>query len=188
MGRPIAAKLSELLNVEYYDREIVEQTARQLGENVSSVSEEEEKVKTKFGWMKVPFGVTTTEKQDTIFIQEQRIIEQFAAKQSCIIVGRCSDYILRDRKNALHIYIYAPFEARLRNCVDILKIEEQEARKTIQEVDKMRDSYHKTYAGFLPGNPAYKSMSIDSSVLGINGTAKYIAQLANERFQLGLSL
>lgn len=81
-----------------------------------------------------------------------------------------------------HVYIYAPFEERLRNCVDILKMDEKEAGKTIKEVDKMRDAYHKRYAGFLPGDPEHKNILIDSSMLGVNGTAKYLAELISYKF------
>lgn len=182
LGRPIAARLSEILNIEYYDREIVERTARQMGETVAVIGEEEERAKKGFAWMKIPFGFSTTDKQDEIFQKEQKIIEQFAAKQSCIVVGRCSDYVLREYENAIHIYIYAPFEARLKNCVETLKMEKQEAKRTIQAVDKMRDIYHKTYAGFLPSDIEYKNLMIDSSLLGVEGTAEYIARLVRKKF------
>lgn len=182
LGRPIAAKLSEILGIEYYDRDIVEETAKKMGENIKSISEQEEKANGNFAWMTIPFGIATSEKQDAIFDIEKDIIEKIAAKQSCIIVGRCADAILKDRKNAIHIYIYAPFEARLRNCVDVLLMDEKDAKKTIREVDKMRDIYHKRYAGFLPDEAEHKNILIDSSLLGVNGTAQYLAELVKRKF------
>lgn len=182
LGRPIAEKLSEMLGIEYYDRDIVERTAKEMGENIKVISEQEEKASGNFSWMKIPFGIATSEKQDAIFDIEREVIEKFASKQSCIIVGRCADYILQDRKNAIHVYIYAPFEERLRNCVDILLMDEKEARKTIREVDKMRDVYHKRYTGFLPGDSEHKNILIDSSMLGVNGTAKFLAELVKDKF------
>ncbi len=184
LGRPIAGKLAEILGIEYYDRDIVEKAAKEMGENIKVVSEEEEKADGSFAWMKIPFGIATSEKQDAIFDIERSVIEKFALQRSCIIVGRCADAILSDRKNAVHVFIYAPFEERLRNCVDILKMDEKEARKTIKEVDKMRDAYHKRYAGFLPADPEHKNILIDSSMLGVNGTAKYLADLVNLKFKL----
>lgn len=184
LGRPIAEKLSEMLGIEYYDRDIVERTAKEMGENIKVISEQEEKADGNFAWMKIPFGIATSEKQDAIFDIEREVIEKCASRQSCIIVGRCADAILKDRKNAIHIYIYAPFEERLRNCVDILMMDEKEARKTIREVDKMRDAYHKRYAGFLPADTEHKNILIDSSMLGVNGTAKYLAELVQEKFNL----
>lgn len=182
LGRPIASKLAEMLGIDYYDRDIVEHTAKEMGENIKFISEQEEKAKTGFAWMKIPFGISTSEKQDEIFNIERKVIEGYAEEKSCIIVGRCADYILQDRKNAIHIYIYAPLQARLRNCVDILLMDERDARKTLREVDKMRDVYHKRYAGYLPGDPQHKHLLIDSSLLGVNGTAKLLARLVKERF------
>ena len=182
LGRPIAGKLAEMLGIEYYDRDIVERTAKEMGENIKVISEQEEKADGNFAWMKIPFGIATSEKQDAIFDIEREVIEKCVSKQSCIVVGRCADAVLSDRKNAIHVYIYAPFEERLRNCVDILKMDEKEARKTIKEVDKMRDAYHKRYAGFLPGDPEHKNILIDSSMLGVNGTAKYLAELISYKF------
>lgn len=184
LGRPIAKKLAELLDIEYFDRDIVEKAAKEMGEYVSVISEEEEKAGNGFSWMKHPFGLTTSGRQDEIFKIEQEIIESYAAKQSCIVVGRCSDYILRESKNAVHIYIYAPLAQRLRNCVEILKMDPKEARSTIQEVDKMRDNYHKNYAGYLPGNVEHKHLMIDSSLLGVDKTAYYLAKLVSEKFYL----
>lgn len=182
LGRPIAGKLAEMLGIEYYDRDIVERTAKEMGENIKVISEQEEKADGNFAWMNIPFGIATSEKQDAIFDIEREVIEKCASKQSCIVVGRCADAILSDRKNSIHVYIYAPFEERLRNCVDILKMDEKEARKTIKEVDRMRDAYHRRYAGFLPGDPEHKNILIDSSMLGVNGTAKYLAELVSYKF------
>lgn len=184
LGRPIAGKLSEILGIEYYDRDIVEETAKKLGMPVADVSSEEEIAKSRFFNMSYPLGSGTTETQDKIFAEQANIISSIANKQSCIIVGRCSDFILEDRKNSLHIYIYAPYSARFRNCVDILKMEDDEARKMIARVDKARDNYHRNYAGYLPSDCNHKDVMIDSSQFGIEGTAKILANIARERFQL----
>lgn len=184
LGRPIARKLAELLDIEYFDRDIVEKAAKEMGEYVSVISEEEERAENGFSWMKHPFGLMTSGRQDEIFKIEQEIIENYAAKQSCIVVGRCSDYILREFENTMHIYIYAPLEQRLRNCVEILKMDPKDARNTIKDVDKMRDNYHKNYAGYLPGDVEHKHLMIDSSLLGVDKTAYYLAQLVSEKFHL----
>ncbi len=183
LGRPIAKHLAELLGIDFYDRDIVERSAVEMGAPLSLVSEEEEAAK-KYLWMRFPFGHATTPQQDEIFEIEKNIIQQFADRKSCIIVGRCSDAILAAMPNVMHIYIYAPFEARLKNCVETLKMDEKTARKTIREVDKMRDQYHKTYAGYLPGNIEKKHILIDSSFLEPEQTAQLLADIARKRFRL----
>lgn len=182
LGRPIAKELSELLGVEYYDRDIVEETAKKMGVPVSVISEQEEVSKSGFGQMVFPLGMGTTTQQMEIFNNQAKIINEIVDKESCIIVGRCSDYILRNRKNCMNVFIYAPYEARFRNCVDILKLDAEEARKMIAKVDKARDAYHKSFAKFLPSDYNHKDVMIDSSMAGIKGTANILAAAARERF------
>ena len=97
-------------------------------------------------------------------------------------MGRCSDFTLREVENSMHVYIYANYEARLKHCIEDLKLDEREARKMIAEVDKARDSYHKNYAGYLPNDEKQKDILIDSSFLGVQGTAEYLADAAVRRF------
>lgn len=184
LGRPIAKKMSELLEIEFYDRDIVEVTAKNMNLPVSVISDAEETAKKgRFFNMKFPLGNGTNETQQQIFTEQAKIIQEISEKESCIIVGRCSDYILRNTKNCINIFIYAPYEARLRNCVDILHMEKETAKKMIDQVDKARDNYHKSFAKFLPSDYRYKDIMIDSSLLGIEGTAKALADIVRAKFE-----
>lgn len=184
LGRPIAKRMSEILNIQYYDRDIVEKTSQELNVPVSKISEVEESVKNKFFYMKFPLGINTTETQDDLFKTQKMIIQSLAEKESCIVVGRCSDYVLQEYENHLSIYIYAPYQARLKNCIENLNMEEKVARKMIADVDRARDLYHMHYAHYLPSDVNYKSIMIDSSLLGVDGTAKFLADLVKEKFNL----
>lgn len=184
LGRPVAKKLSEILDIDYYDRDIVEETSKNLGLPVSVISDQEEAAKTSLFGMIYPLGTETSEQQDKIFEEQAKIIRDLAEKNSCIIVGRCSDYILRNNRNCLNVYIYAPYKARLRNCIDYLRMDEETAKRMIQKVDRARDKYHKRYAGYLPHDYQHKEVLIDSSVFGIDGTAKVLAATVRERFLL----
>ena len=97
LGRPIAKCLSEMLEIEYYDRDIVEATAKKMGLPVSLISDAEESAKSAFFQMGYPLGMGTTDTQNEIFNEQVKIIKDIADKESCIIVGRCSDYILQDK-------------------------------------------------------------------------------------------
>ena len=182
MGRPIAKKAAALLGIECYDRDIVEETAKKMNLPVSVVSDQEESAKTSFFNMKYPLGMGTNETQDNIFITQQKIINRLVEKESCIIVGRCSDYILKNMENAFHVYIYASFEDKLRNCVELLHMKESEARKMITEVDKARASYHKHYAGYSINDMRYKDLLINSNLLGVDGTAELLADLVRKKY------
>lgn len=186
LGRPIAMKMSELLGIEFYDRDLVDKAAKQLNLPESVITEEEEsaKVQTPFYLrrMQFPLGKNTNSRQDEIFEAQQNIIKFLADRESCIIVGRCSDFILSEEENALHIFIYASYEDRIKNCVNDLKMTEAEAKKMIVEVDEARASYHMHYAGYLPDDKKHKDIMIDSSVLGVDGTAEYLVELIKRKF------
>lgn len=186
LGRPIARQMSEILNIGYYDRDLVDEAANKLKLPVSLVDREEESAKkmvvSPFARMKYPLGKGTSETQDAIFEAQQNIIRFLAEKETCIIVGRCSDFILEEMENAMHIYIYAPYEERVHHCVNNLQMDIQEARQMIVEVDEARDSYHMHYAGYLPDDKNHKDILIDSSFLGVEKTAQYLAEAVRRKF------
>ena len=182
LGRSIAKELSRELGVEFYDRDIVEEVAKQLNLPVSTVSDEEEKSKQSFLPRMFPLGTDEAYIQDIIFDVQKGIILDLARRNSCILVGRCSDYLLEKEKNNINIFIYAPYEKRLENCVNALGMTESEAKRMIASVDRARNAYHKKYAGYLPGDPEHKNLMIDSSLLGVTGTAKLIAQIVHQLY------
>ena len=182
MGRPIARRLSELLGIEFYDRDIVEETARKMNLPVSVISINEENQGSAYSRMRFPLGKSSREKQDEIFRVQSEIIRSLAKRESCVIVGRCSDYILRDFENRLSICVYAPFEKRIENCVSSLGMDEETAMQMTVEVDKARRKYHKRYANYSPEDIKNKNLLIDSSFFGIEGTARLIAEIAKSKF------
>lgn len=188
MGRPIAKKMAEKLGIEYYDRDLVDQAAEKLNLPVSRIFEEEETAAKKIihplFYMEYPMGKSTSATQDQIFEAQKNIIQFLAEKETCIIVGRCSDFVLSDMKNAAHIYIYASYDARLKHCTEDLNMEEAEARRMIAKVDEAREAYHMNFAGYRPDDKRFKDIMIDSSFLGVEGTADYLVDAIKRKFQL----
>lgn len=181
LGRPIAKKMSELLGIEYYDRDIVEKAAQQLNLSIPVISDKEETANT-FFHMKYPLGQGTTQIQDQIFSAQKEIILGLAEKGPCIIVGRCADAFLADRKNCFNIYIYAPYAARLDNCVNSLHMNSETAKKMIRDVDKARCAYHRHYAGYLPDDVNHKDILLNSSFLGPEESAKFLVNIIRSKF------
>ena len=145
LGRPIAREMSEILGIEYYDRDIVEATSKKMNLPVSKIIEHEETYSTSLFPMLLPLGSDSIAKQDEIYNVQKEVIREMAEKESCIIVGRCADYIFRDHRNVLNIYIYAKY---------------------------------------APGDPDSKQIMIDSSMLGVKGTAEVLAEIVQRRFGL----
>jgi cytidylate kinase len=129
-----------------------------------------------------PLGTDEDYMQDIIFDVQKDIILDLAKKESCILVGRCSNHILEHQKNNINIFIYAPYQKRIENCVNSLGMTVSEAKRMIQSVDKARNTYHKKYAGYLPNNPEHTNLMIDSSLLGVTGTAQLIAGVVRQLF------
>lgn len=183
MGRTIAQHLSEELGIEFYDRDIVEATARRMGESVKSISNAEESAGSFFLKKKYPFKMGIYSISDEIYAVQKNIIRDMAQKQSCIIVGRCADSILQDMPNHLNVYIYAPYEARLYNCTHDLMMDEATARKMIKEVDTARTNYQRKYCPEVKSVFDHKDLMIDSSKFGIDGTVKLLAGIVRERWE-----
>ena len=101
---------------------------------------------------------------------------------SCIIVGRCADVVLADRKDVLNIRIYAPYEARLRNCVTQLEMDERTARKMIDRVDKSREQYHREYGGVEPED--YSDLMLNSARYTVEEAADTLCRIVRHRFGL----
>ena len=129
LGRSIAKELSQILDVEFYDRDIVEEVAKKLNLPVSMISDEEEKSRHSFRPRMFPLGTDEEYMQDIIFDVQKDIILDLAKKSSCILVGRCSDFLLEKEKNNINIFVYASYEKRLENCVETLGMTEGEAKK-----------------------------------------------------------
>ena len=182
LGRTIAQKMSRELNIDFYDRDIVEETASRMGLPVSVISGKEEHSESIYFKRQYPLGMGIASMKDEIFLTQKSIIRDLAQQESCIIVGRCADSILMDMENHLNVYIYAPMEARLRNCVDILKMDEKTAKKMIREVDRSRELYHRRYCPEYVDPSTNKDIMLDSSRFGPDGTAKILVELVKELF------
>ena len=182
MGRMIAQQLSRELGVDFYDRDIVEETASRMGLPVSVISNTEENSKSIYFKQQYPLGMGIASMRDEIFLIQKNIIRDLAQKESCIIVGRCADSILMDMENRLNVYIYAPMDARLRNAVELAKLDEKTAKKMIREIDRSRELYHRRYCPEYVDASTNKDIMIDSSRFGAEGTVKILTGLVRELF------
>jgi hypothetical protein len=182
MGRSIAFELAKMLDIEFLDRDIVEETSKRMGITIQEVSNEEEQVGSKFSYKMYPLGIGSTSIQDEIFAVQKNIIQDFAKKESCIIVGRCGSYCLKEHPRLLRVYVYAPAEVRLKNCINIFGMNEKDAAKAIERIDAVRENYHKNYIeGYT--NPMLDSdLCINSGSYSLEEAAKLIKEVAMMRF------
>ena len=181
-GRLVAKKLSEQLHIDFLDRDIVEETAKRMNTSVKQISREEEITHSKFSYLSYPFGLGTPDVSDEIFLVQQSIIEDFAREGSCIIVGRCGAYCLRNEPRLLRVYIYARYEVRVKNCIEYFGMTEKEAVKAVTEADKARESYHKKYIPGFQSDTLNSDLCINSAFYSIEEAAELIKQAARMKF------
>lgn len=181
LGRTIAQNMANELGIEFYDRDIVEATARRMGLPVPEISSQEERSGF-FTERKYPLGMGLASMQQEIFQVQSNIIRDIAAKESCIIVGRCGDWILKDFERVLNVYVYASIEQRISNCINILGMDEKEARKVQKEVDRAREIYRLKYCDGVKEIYDHRDLMIDSGKFGAGGSAKLLCMVVKSLF------
>ena len=182
-GLPVAEKLAERLGIEYYNRDLVDRAAEELNIPAAEVLEEEELKNS--GQDSIfeklfPLGNGPGYKQDKIFAAQSHVIRWLSDRESCIILGRCSDYVLKSHENSLHVYLYADLEIRVKNCIEYLGLTEEQARKTIPKAEKARDNYYRHYTGYMQDDPGHKDLCIDTGRFGIDGTVDILENIARK--------
>lgn len=181
-GRSIAQAMSRELGIEFYDRDIVEATASRLGLPIREVSDAEDTHSQSFFRSIYPLGTGNLSIQDELFQTQSNIIKDLAARESCIIVGRCADAVLRERADVLNIRVYAPYEHRLWVCTTQLGMDERTAKKMIERVDKSREQYHREYGGCEPDHLSH--ILINSARFTVSEAASTLCDIARQWFGL----
>jgi cytidylate kinase len=156
-GRTLGKLLSKEFGVNCYDREILRMASDESGINEALFGEADEKLKKSplFGIIKKnPYkgGVIPPESNDfvsdeNLFNYQAKVIKELAAQESCIIIGRCADYVLKDNPDVIRLFFYAPLEDCIKRVVNQNGISAKEAEKKIEKIDKYRADYCKYYTG-----------------------------------------
>ena len=147
-GHDLGKALAEKLGYEFYDNEIIKMIAGTTGMTSDFIRQREESMTNSFLYDFVNqmylYGNRNEEApKDKIFEAESDAIKQLAAKGNCVIIGRCSDYVLRDNKNVLKVFFAAPLEQRIKRVMERLNLSEKDAEQAIRKEDKRRaDNYH----------------------------------------------
>lgn len=184
LGRKIAQLVADKMNYKYYDRDIIEMAAKELRGNIDKLSAFEGKTISVFGKMMYPLGLGTADMQDKLYEMEKSIIIELATTEDCVIVGRCSDFILQDCAivDMLNVFIYAPYKMRLELCGSELNLSPSQAVKYIDGVDKARHTFYKYHTGENFHSTKYRQLMIDSSIMPFEVCADVICNVARSKF------
>lgn len=173
-GHTIGEKLAQRLQVPLYDKNIVKEAAKKSGydENLFEQIDEKRTTSLLFSIAMNLFPYTSKMERldefsfaDKLYVIQKNIIEEFAQKGSCVIVGRCSNYILKEYENGFHIFIYCDRKKRIEYVCKKYKMNEKEAEELIHKMDKKRSSYYNYYTGSKWGSKYDYDLLFNSSKL-----------------------
>lgn len=131
-GRLIAKKVAEALNIAFYDNELIDETARELGIDIDTIRKASQEKSSSFAYS-LNNGPLVLPINDQVYATQAKIIKHLAEKEDCIIVNGCANYILEDYPDVLRIFVYAPFESRLNRVVNDYKEEHDNPKNTFKK-------------------------------------------------------
>ena len=192
-GREIGEKVAELLNIPLFDKQLITDAASKgnLSEEVIKKTDETAANSLLYTLAMGSNVVGTTMHfgykmpiNDKLFVLQAEVIKEYAKNGSCVIIGRCSDYVLRDEENVFRLFIYGDLEHRKARVAERHpEIKSSQIVDVINKTDRRRASYYNFYTGNKWGKYDNYDMAINSSTLGIMGTAKIIARCAEKLMQ-----
>ncbi|MCR5746627.1 MAG: cytidylate kinase-like family protein [Lachnospiraceae bacterium] len=181
-GVEIGKIIAEDLGLEYFDRDLIDQIITRVGisQNLLDLADAGAYVKGKNA-VNPGYGgpVKYTDLTDRLVFVQKEIVKKLADRYSCVIIGRCADYILKDRHDVLNVFVYAPLEDRIKRTMEFTGCGRDEAIKLISDNDEMYHARYKQITDTFRGDRHNRHILIDSSLLGIKGTAGYIEHLVS---------
>lgn len=179
-GREIGRKLADEMGVEFFDNKLLEVAAGSSGIHKSHFEQNDEKRSNSFLYLlSTAYSQGGVPFDDALFFAQLEAIQKIASEQSCVIIGRCADYALRDFSKILNVFICAPFEVRVKRAKEIYGISEKHVTDYVKRIDKQRTSYYNYYTDKRWGQPQNYHICVDSSALGIDGSVKLIKQFVD---------
>lgn len=182
-GPQIAKMIADRLGIEYYNRDLVDKVVAQIGVDKGLVEEADTKIGVRYAF-DTAYGVRYANLSNRVIDAQFQAINDFANRSSCVIVGRSSDYILRNRDDVLNVFIYAPQEDEIAAVMKEKGIKNmRKAKEEWESVDKAQHARHEYITGKKRGDRHTRDMLINSSILGWDETADMIIDMIDRKFE-----
>ncbi|MDO4175646.1 MAG: cytidylate kinase-like family protein [Eubacteriales bacterium] len=184
-GREIGEKLAERLGYTYYDTLLLDQAAKHSGLSEEIVARYDEKLADK--WMNLSIGMHRTDDPHQLPVPLRAVIGQFEAIRkigqagSAVIVGRCADYVLKEKQELLSVFVHAGMEHRITRVAKRNNIGADEAKKRIRNTDKKRAAYYEYYTDAKWGETANYHICVDSGFWGIDGVVELLVACVQQQ-------
>lgn len=182
-GKDIATAIGKILDIPVYDGELIDRASQDSGFSAELFKRSDEKKSFSFSALFSGAFIGGTSEYmsgSSLFKMQSETILKIAEQGSAVIVGRCSDYILRNHENTLNVFITAPLEDRMKRTCDRGEATPENVEQFVNKKDKGREEYYNYYSFGNWGMAAGYDLCLDSSILGINGTADFIIDFARK--------
>ncbi|WP_297242318.1 AAA family ATPase [uncultured Flavonifractor sp.] len=176
-GRLIAKQLSEEMGITFYDKQLITEVAKKTGFSENFIRDTEHQRPTNSFLYDLYTTVATPSVPDQVFIAQAKVIKEAAARESCVIVGRCADYILREEPHMLKVFVNAPIDQRIRRAREEYGVTEPNLESYVIRQDKARASYYNYFATGRWGQSREYDLCVNSRI-GINAAVKVIRAAA----------
>ena len=190
-GRQIGEKLSAEFGIGFYDKELIQLASKESGLGKEFFEKADEK--SSFSFIGGLLGLRTNINNEvyvnnylcneTFFKIQSDVIRELAGKDSCVFVGRCADYILRDNPSCINVFITADTEDRIKRVAQTYQLSLDKAQELIVKTDKKRAEYYNYYSNKVWGAAGSYHLCINSSVLGMDQTVTFITQFIKQRLK-----
>ncbi len=177
-GRYIGKLVAEKLGIKLYDKNIIEKMSQETGLSEEYIKDNEQK-RTVFDNFNNGYyaGLNNS---DELFIQESNFIKELADKESCVIVGRCADFILKDKRNVLKIFVSSSMENKIKRATEFYHMDENKAAKEIDRINKLRSNHYEYYTERGWENPSNYDICVNSDSIGIENVVDLICSIVEK--------
>ena len=175
-GRYVGKLIAEKLWIKLYDKEIIERLSEETGLSKEYIKENEQKRDS----LEVFNGgyYIGLNNEDNLFVSESNLIKELASKESCVIVGRCADFILKDNENVINVFVYNNMKEKIKRVTKFYYVDLKNAEKEINRINKLRSNHYKHYTDQNWGETSNYDICINSDILGVEKTAELISNIA----------
>ena len=178
-GRYIGKLVAEKLGIKLYDKDFILNVAEKTGFSTEYIESNEQK-REAFANLNNGYysGLSNS---DELFIKESELIKKIASENSCVIVGRCADFILRDNRNVIKVFVYSDMESKIKRATDIYGLDKNKAEKEINRINKLRANHYKYYTEKEWESPINYDICINSDSIGVEKTVDLICEMVKEK-------
>ncbi len=178
-GRYVGKLVADTLGIKLYDKEFITRLASETGMSESYIEKNEQKRNVLEALNNGYYAGLSG--SDELFIKEVELIKKIAQNESCVIIGRCADFILKDNKDVINVFLYSSMEDKIKRATTIYGIDDKKAKKEINKVNKLRKTHYKHYTGREWGIPNNYDICINSDKYGVEKTADIICDIINSK-------